>query len=99
MSSVSLAKARNLESAAPKKGSAKSNTPSRRKVPSTAATFAPRQNVGRWCTTEHVARAACGPVDTHDLACWPKPVFSNSATVSLKHTPDKARKGCGVGSN
>ncbi len=38
MSSVSLAKARNLESAAPKKGSAKSNRSARRKVPSTAAT-------------------------------------------------------------
>ena len=38
MSSLSIAKSRNLESAAPKKGSAKSNTSSRRKVPSTAAT-------------------------------------------------------------
>ena len=38
MSSLSVAKSRNLESAAPKKGSAKSNTSSRRKVPSTAAT-------------------------------------------------------------
>jgi hypothetical protein len=37
MSSLSIAKSRNLESAAPKKGSAKSNTSSRRKVPSTAA--------------------------------------------------------------
>ncbi len=47
MSSVSLAKARNLESAAPKKGSAKSNTPSRRKVSSTAATSKkPPRSVG-----------------------------------------------------
>jgi hypothetical protein len=38
MSSLSVAKSRNLESAAPKKGSAKSNTSSRRKVPSIAAT-------------------------------------------------------------
>ena len=38
MSSLSIAKSRNLESTAPKKGSAKSNRPSRRKVPSTAAT-------------------------------------------------------------
>ena len=38
MSSLSVAKSRNLESAAPKKGSAKSNTSSRRKVPSTATT-------------------------------------------------------------
>ena len=38
MSSRSIAKSHNLESAAPKKGSAKSNTSSRRKVPSTAAT-------------------------------------------------------------
>jgi len=38
MSSLSTAKSRNLESTAPKKGSAKSNTSSRRKVPSTAAT-------------------------------------------------------------
>ena len=38
MSSLSVAKSRNLESTAPKKGSAKSNTSSRRKVPSTAAT-------------------------------------------------------------
>src|ERR1700732_4688416 len=38
MSSLSIAKSRNLESTAPKKGSAKSNTSSRRKVPSTAAT-------------------------------------------------------------
>jgi hypothetical protein len=38
MSTVSIEKSRNLESAAPKKGSAKSNTPSRRNVPSTAAT-------------------------------------------------------------
>src|SRR3984893_13294839 len=38
MSSLSIAKSRNLESAAPKKGSAKSHTSSRRKVPSTAAT-------------------------------------------------------------
>ena len=37
MSSLSIAKSRNLESTAPKKGSAKSNTSSRRKVPSTAA--------------------------------------------------------------
>ena len=37
MSSLSIAKSRNLESTAPKKGSAKSKT-SRRKVPSTAAT-------------------------------------------------------------
>ena len=36
--SLSVAKSRNLESAAPKKGSAKSNTSSRRKVPSIAAT-------------------------------------------------------------
>jgi hypothetical protein len=32
MSSLSIAKSRNLESTAPKKGSAKSNTSSRRKV-------------------------------------------------------------------
>ena len=38
MSSLSIAKSRNLESTAPKKGSAKSNTSSRRKVPSIAAT-------------------------------------------------------------
>jgi Protein of unknown function (DUF3489) len=38
MSTLSIAKSRNRESTAPKKGSAKSNTPSRRKVPSTAAT-------------------------------------------------------------
>jgi hypothetical protein len=38
MSSRSIAKSHNLESTAPKKGSAKSNTSSRRKVPSTAAT-------------------------------------------------------------
>ena len=38
MSSLSVAKSRNLESTAPKKGSAKSNTSSRRKVPSIAAT-------------------------------------------------------------
>ena len=38
MSSLSIAKSRNLESTAPKKGSAKSKTESRRKVPSTAAT-------------------------------------------------------------
>src|SRR3977135_4525122 len=38
MSSLSIAKSRNLESTAPKKGSGKSNTSSRRKVPSTAAT-------------------------------------------------------------
>ena len=38
MSSLSIAKSRNLESTASKKGSAKSNTSSRRKVPSTAAT-------------------------------------------------------------
>jgi Protein of unknown function (DUF3489) len=38
MSSLSIAKSRNLESTAPKKGSAKSKTASRRKVPSTAAT-------------------------------------------------------------
>ena len=38
MSSLSLAKSRNPKSAAPKKGSAKSNTASRRKVTSTAAT-------------------------------------------------------------
>jgi hypothetical protein len=38
MSSLSVAKSRNLESTTPKKGSAKSNTSSRRKVPSTAAT-------------------------------------------------------------
>ena len=38
MSSLSITKSRNLESTAPKKGSAKSNTSSRRKVPSTAAT-------------------------------------------------------------
>jgi Protein of unknown function (DUF3489) len=38
MSSLSIAKSPNPKSAAPKKGSAKSNTPSRRKVSSTAAT-------------------------------------------------------------
>ena len=38
MSSLSLAKSRNPKSAAPKKGSAKSNATARRKVPSTAAT-------------------------------------------------------------
>jgi hypothetical protein len=38
MSSRPIVKSRNLESTAPKKGSAKSNTSSRRKVPSTAAT-------------------------------------------------------------
>jgi Protein of unknown function (DUF3489) len=38
MSSLSIAKSRSLKSTAPKKGSAKSNTPSRRKVSSTAAT-------------------------------------------------------------
>ena len=38
MSSLSIAKSRNLKTAAPKKGSAKSNTSSRRKFPSTAAT-------------------------------------------------------------
>ena len=38
MSSLSLAKSRNPNSAAPKKGSAKSNATSRRKVPSIAAT-------------------------------------------------------------
>ena len=38
MSSLFIAKSRNLESAAPKKGSAKSNTASRRKVTSPAAT-------------------------------------------------------------
>ena len=38
MSSLSIAKSGNLESTAPKKGSAKSNTSSRRKVPSIAAT-------------------------------------------------------------
>jgi Protein of unknown function (DUF3489) len=38
MSTLSIAKSRNRESTAPKKGSAKSNTPSRRKVASTAAT-------------------------------------------------------------
>jgi Protein of unknown function (DUF3489) len=38
MSSLSIAKSRNLKTATPKKGSAKSNTSSRRKVPSTAAT-------------------------------------------------------------
>jgi hypothetical protein len=38
MSTISIAKSRILESTAPKKGSAKSNTPSRRKVGSTAAT-------------------------------------------------------------
>ena len=56
MSSLSIAKSRNLESTAPKKGSAKSNTSSRRKVPSTAATAKkpPRsveskaERVGRW---------------------------------------------------
>ena len=37
MSSLSIAKSRNLESTAPKKGSAKSNTSSRRRVPSPAA--------------------------------------------------------------
>jgi Protein of unknown function (DUF3489) len=37
MSSLSIAKSRNLESTAPKKGSAKSNTASRRKVTSPAA--------------------------------------------------------------
>jgi hypothetical protein len=38
MSSLSIAKSRNPKSAAPKKGSAKSNATARRKVPSTAAT-------------------------------------------------------------
>ena len=38
MSPLSIAKSRKLESTAPKKGSAKSNTSPRRKVPSTAAT-------------------------------------------------------------
>jgi hypothetical protein len=38
MSSLSIAKSRNPKSTAPEKGSAKSNTSSRRKVPSTAAT-------------------------------------------------------------
>ncbi len=38
MSSLSIAKSRNLESTAPKKGSAKSNATSRRKVTSAAAT-------------------------------------------------------------
>ena len=38
MLSLSLAKSRNPKSAAPKKGSAKSNATARRKVPSTAAT-------------------------------------------------------------
>ena len=38
MSSLSLAKSRNPKSAAPKKGSAKSNATARLKVPSTAAT-------------------------------------------------------------
>jgi len=38
MSTLSIAKSRNPESTAPKKGSAKSNTPSRRKIPSTATT-------------------------------------------------------------
>ncbi len=38
MSTLSLAKSRNPNSAAPKKGSAKSNATSRRKVPSIAAT-------------------------------------------------------------
>ena len=37
MSSLSVAKSRNLESAAPKKGSAKSNATSRRKITSAAA--------------------------------------------------------------
>ena len=38
MSSLSVAKSRNLKTATPKKGSAKSNRSARRKVPSTAAT-------------------------------------------------------------
>ena len=38
MSTLSIAKSRNLESVTPKKGSAKSNATARRKVPSTAAT-------------------------------------------------------------
>ena len=38
MSSLSIAKSRNLKTATPKKGSAKSNRSARRKVPSTAAT-------------------------------------------------------------
>jgi Protein of unknown function (DUF3489) len=46
MSSLSIAKSRNLESTAPKKGSAKSNTPSRRKVLSTAKK-PPRSSVSK----------------------------------------------------
>ena len=38
MSSLSIAKSRNPKSVTPKKGSAKSNATTRRKVPSTAAT-------------------------------------------------------------
>ena len=45
MSSLSIAKSRNLESTAPKKGSAKSNTSSRHKVPSTAATAKNRRGL------------------------------------------------------
>ena len=39
MSTLSIAKSRNPKSAAPKKGSVKSNTPSRRKITSTAVTY------------------------------------------------------------
>ena len=45
MSSLSIAKSRNLESTAPKKGSAKSNTSSRRKVPTAATAKKPPRSV------------------------------------------------------
>jgi hypothetical protein len=45
MSSLSIANSRNLQSTAPKKGSAKSNTSSRRKVPSTATAKKPPRSV------------------------------------------------------
>ena len=44
MSSLSIAESRNPKSVTPKKGSAKSNATTRRKVPSTAAT--PRNRCG-----------------------------------------------------
>jgi hypothetical protein len=74
MSSRPIVKSRNLESTAPKKGSAKSNTSSRRKVPSTAA-IAKKPPRSVQSKAERVA-AAKTPVkiDQPQVAALPRPL-------------------------
>ena len=88
MSTLSIEKSQNLESAAPKKGSAKSNAPSRRKAPSAAVTAKkPLRSVGS--KAERVAAARCRrQADTKPNAC--ERVTKQERMLTLLSQPEGA---------